>query len=108
MRVLIKGAGDLATGIACRLQLCGFDVIMTDLSIPTTVRRTVAFSPAVYEEKVEVEGVIGRLAHRPTEINEILRKQEIAVIVDPELQYKEYYQADVVVDAILAKRNLGT
>ncbi|MEG0354334.1 MAG: selenium-dependent molybdenum cofactor biosynthesis protein YqeB, partial [Lachnospiraceae bacterium] len=89
-------------------QLCGFDVIMTDLSIPTTVRRTVAFSPAVYEEKVEVEGVIGRLAHRPTEINEILRKQEIAVIVDPELQYKEYYQADVVVDAILAKRNLGT
>ena len=46
MKVLIKGAGDLASGIACRLHHCGMDVVMTEIGIPTTVRRTVAFSPA--------------------------------------------------------------
>ena len=45
MKVLIKGAGDLASGIACRLHHCGMDVVMTEIGIPTTVRRTVAFSP---------------------------------------------------------------
>ncbi|MGL4665737.1 MAG: selenium-dependent molybdenum cofactor biosynthesis protein YqeB, partial [Clostridium butyricum] len=49
MIILIKGAGDLATGIAHRLKVCGFDVIMTEISMPTTVRRTVAFSQAVFD-----------------------------------------------------------
>ena len=57
MLVLIKGAGDLATGVAHRLKRCGFDVVMTEIEEPTTVRRTVAFSQAVYDCKVEVEGV---------------------------------------------------
>ena len=59
MKVLIKGAGDLASGIACRLHHCGMDVVMTEIGIPTTVRRTVAFSPAIYEGKAEVEGIEG-------------------------------------------------
>ncbi len=108
MRVLIKGAGDLATGIACRLQMCGMDVIMTDLAIPTTVRRTVAFSRAVYEGEAEVEGIVGRLAQVPSDIETILSQKEIVVIVDPDLAYMESYRAEVVVDAILAKRNLNT
>ncbi|XCP86270.1 selenium-dependent molybdenum cofactor biosynthesis protein YqeB [Roseburia hominis] len=108
MRVLIKGAGDLATGIACRLHTCGFQIIMTEIKVPLTVRRTVAFSRAVYEETAVVEGITGRLAHGPEEIEEILGKRQIAVIVDPDVKYMGAYRPDVVVDAILAKRNLGT
>ena len=61
MRVLIKGAGDLASGIACRLHRCGFQIVMTETAIPTTVRRTVAFSRAVYEGSAQVEGIIAVL-----------------------------------------------
>lgn len=108
MRVLIKGAGDLATGIACRLHVCGFQIIMTEISVPLTVRRTVAFSRAVYEESAVVEGITGRLVRSPEEIEKILANREIAVVVDPDVKYMEWYRPDVVVDAILAKKNLGT
>ena len=57
MLILIKGAGDLATGVAHRLKRCGFDIVMTEISKPTTVRRTIAFSQAVYDGSVEVEGI---------------------------------------------------
>lgn len=108
MRVLIKGAGDLATGIACRLHVCGFQIIMTEIRVPLTVRRTVAFSRAVYEESAVVEGITGRLVRSPEEIETILANREIAVVVDPDVKYMEWYRPDVVVDAILAKKNLGT
>ena len=49
MLIAIKGAGDLATGIACRLHRCGFQIVCTDIEKPTTVRCTVAFSRAVYD-----------------------------------------------------------
>ena len=108
MRVLIRGAGDLATGIAYRLYKCGFEIIMTETFIPLTVRRTVAFSRAVYEESATVEGVKAVLVQTPDQMENVLKNKEIPVIVDPELKYKSAYHADVIVDAILAKRNLGT
>ncbi|MEY8352410.1 selenium-dependent molybdenum cofactor biosynthesis protein YqeB [Lachnospiraceae bacterium 54-53] len=108
MKVLIKGAGDLATGIGCRLHRCGFDLVMTDIAVPTTVRRTVAFSRAVYEEKALVEDVTGVLCRSPSEINEALFNDRVAVIVDEACRFKEVWKPDVVVDAIIAKKNLGT
>ena len=57
LRVLIKGAGDLASGIAVRLYHSGFQVIMTETGEPTTIRRYVAFSRAIYESEAEVEGI---------------------------------------------------
>ena len=62
MKVLIKGAGDLATGIGWRLYRAGYQVLMTEIQVPTTVRRTVAFSRAVYEGEATVEGVTARRA----------------------------------------------
>lgn len=56
-RVWIKGAGDLASGIATRLYRCGFEIVMTDIPVPTTVRRTVAFSPCVYQGNAKVEDI---------------------------------------------------
>ena len=59
MIVLIKGAGDLATGIAYRLKKSGFDIVMTEIDNPTTVRRTVAFSQAIFDNEIEIEGIKG-------------------------------------------------
>lgn len=108
MKVLIKGAGDLATGIAYRLVRAGYDVLMTDISVPTTVRRTVAFSRAVYEGEAIVEGVKGILIHNIEEAFEVQKEGGVPIIIDEEAIIKEQYQPDVIVDAIIAKRNLGT
>lgn len=108
MKVLIKGAGDLATGIGCRLHRSGFQVVMTDIAVPTTVRRTVAFSRAVYEEKAVVEDVTGVLCRSLEDIGEALSRDQVAVIVDEECKIREVWKPDAVVDAIIAKVNLGT
>jgi len=108
MLILIKGAGDLATGIACRLFQAGFSVVMTEIPQPTTVRCTVAFSRAVYEEQTAVEGIAAKLAVSPGDALELTKKGLIAVLVDPEGKSVSYLNPCGVVDAILAKRNLGT
>lgn len=108
MLVLIKGAGDLATGIACRLFQCGFRVVMTELARPTTVRCTVAFSRTVYEGEAEVEGIRAKRAGTPAHALELAGQGFVAVLVDPEGNAPGALHPDGVVDAILAKRNLGT
>lgn len=108
MKVLIKGAGDLATGIAVRLARAGYDILMTETEVPTTVRRTVAFSRAVYEENAEVEGIKGILVHNIEEVEKILREGNIPVIVDEKGRIREQYNPQVIVDGIIAKVNLGT
>lgn len=107
-RVLIKGAGDLASGIALRLHRSGFSVVMTETAVPTTVRRTVAFSPAVYLGETRVEDVAGIRCTTPEEVQEATAAGKIAVLVDETAQIKESWRPAVLVDAILAKRNLGT
>lgn len=107
-RVLIKGAGDLASGIAVRLYHSGFQVMMTETNVPTTIRRYVAFSRAVYESEVEVEGIRARCVSTKEALEGCLEQQKIPVIADPDCIHMDWYQPDVEVDAILAKRNLGT
>lgn len=107
-RVLIKGAGDLATGIACRLHHSGFAVMMTELAQPTAVRRTVAFSRAVYEGKAVVEDVTGVLCRNLEEAKEVLKRDQIAVLIDEECCVREQWRPGVFVDAVIAKKNTGT
>lgn len=108
MRVLVKGAGDLATGVAASFFRKGHQVVMTEIAIPLTVRRQVAFSRAVYERKATVEGIEAVLVETEKQLNDVLENKKIAVIVDPEAKIKDLYQPDVLIDAILAKRNTGT
>ena len=61
MLVLIRGGGDLASGVAVRLHRSGFQVVITELAHPRVVRRSVAFAEAVFDGHAEVEGVIGEL-----------------------------------------------
>ncbi|NLC76660.1 MAG: EF2563 family selenium-dependent molybdenum hydroxylase system protein, partial [Clostridia bacterium] len=108
MLVLIKGAGDLASGVALRVWRSGFDVVMTEIPEPTVIRRTVAFAEAVYEGTVEVEGVKARLARDSEEAKTLLRDRVIPVLIDPKARCRRELAPEVIVDAILAKKNLGT
>ena len=107
MRVVIRGAGDLASGVALRLWRAGMDVVLLDVEKPTAIRRTVAFSEAIVHGKQTVEAVTARLATAET-AEETLAAGMIPVLVDPEGRSIPTLRPDVLVDAILAKRNLGT
>ena len=106
--VLIRGAGDLASGIALRLWRAGFRVVMTETAQPTAIRRTGALSQAVFDGETAVEGVTARLAAGPEDALALLEQGVLPVLVDPDCACRQVLKPDVLVDAILAKRNLGT
>ncbi len=106
--VVIRGAGDLASGIAHRLQRAGLMVVMTEVSEPRALRRAVSYASAVYEGSVTVDGVVARRAGSATEAMALAAEGLIAVVVDPECRLAGELRPEVLVDAILAKRNLGT
>ncbi len=108
MLVVIRGAGDIASGIALRLHRAGMELVLTDLPVPTAVRRTVCFSEAIRLGETQVEGITACLAHTPGEAMELMKQGSIPVLADPEGRCISALKPDGVVDAILAKKNLGT
>ncbi len=106
--VIIRGAGDIASGIALRLYNSGLRLVMTEIERPTTIRRTVAFSEAVMNGSQTVEGVLAKRADSFEEAVSLMDQGIIPVLVDPECLCRSQLSPDVLVDAILAKRNLGT
>ncbi|OED43266.1 hypothetical protein ACH42_10620 [Endozoicomonas sp. (ex Bugula neritina AB1)] len=108
--VVIRGAGDLASGTAVKLHNSGFPVVMLDLPKPTVIRTNVAYAGALLNDsgEIEVEGVIARKARSVADAKTILDAGEIPVIADPELQTLRQLKPTILVDGILAKRNLGT
>ncbi len=106
--VLVKGAGDLATGVAHRLHRSGFLVLMTEIARPTVIRRPVAFAEAVFDGFHEVEGITARLATGLPEARAILDGGEIPVLIDPRAEAAIQLEPAAVVDAIIAKRNIST
>ena len=108
MRILIKGAGDLASGAAYELWLAGHEVLMTEIKVPLTVRRGVSFSRAVYEGRAKVERAEGVLVRNLPEILFEIENGSIPVLVDERAEIKKEYRPDVLVDAIMAKKNTGT
>lgn len=108
MLAVIRGAGDLASGIALRLWRSGIDVVLTDLPCPTAIRRSVAFSEALRLWETSVEGIVARRADSVEEARNLLVQRIIPVLADPNCTCRLSLQPHVLVDAILAKRNLGT
>ena len=108
MLVVIRGAGDIASGIALRLFRAGMQVVMCDLAVPTSIRRTVCFSEAIRLGETRVEGVRGVLCADAAEARAAAAAGDVAVLVDPEAACVSELAPDALVDAILAKRNLGT
>ncbi len=109
MKIIVRGAGDMATGTACRLYRSGFHkLLMTEVERPLAVRRLVSFCEAVYSRSWTVEGITAVRIDSPAEVFDVWRQGSIPVIVDPSNRSKDFLKPDVIVDAILAKRNVGT
>lgn len=104
MLVLIRGGGDLASGVAVRLHRSGFQVVITELAQPRVVRRSVSFAEAVFQGQTEVEGIIAELHSDMEGVKAALKSGIIPVMVDPELESLETLQPEIVVDARMRKK----
>ena len=106
--VLIRGGGEVASGIAHRLHRSHFRVCLTEIANPLAVSRGTAFSEAVFDGVKTIEGVTAELVSASSEeIYRVWRQGNIPIVVDPETSIKEKIQPDVLVDATMAKRNTG-
>ncbi len=106
--IIVRGGGDIATGTIHRLHRCGYPVIVLETASPSAIRRRVAFCEAVYDGVSEIEGVRCRRASDYPEAQEILSQGEVPILVDGDCRILEEVRPWALVDAILAKRNLGT
>ncbi|MDO4265237.1 MAG: selenium-dependent molybdenum cofactor biosynthesis protein YqeB [Eubacteriales bacterium] len=106
--VIVRGGGDLATGVVFVLHKAGFAVIILEIAAPSAIRRAAAFSEAVYENEMTVEGLHCRLCKSYGEALEVIGQDEVAMLVDPECRILKEVRPFALVDAILAKKNLGT
>ncbi len=107
--ILIRGGGDLASGVALRLRRVGLKVLISELPQPLAVRRLVSFAEAVYEGKVTVEGVTARLVERKPpsrmiQVQAALDAGEIPVIIDPDASILTALPILIVIDARLTKQ----
>lgn len=106
--VLLRGGGDLASGVAHRLHAAGFLVMVLELPQPLCVRRAVSFAEAVYAGETQVEGVTARLAHSPQEASALATQRIIPILIDAAGETIRPLEPAVVVDARLAKKTLDT
>ncbi len=105
--ILVRGGGDLASGVALRLHRSGIGVVITELATPLAVRRTVAFADAVYEKQATIEGVTGRRVDDPDDMLKILNamaKGQIPVLIDPECRSAAVLHPLAIVDGRMTKR----
>ena len=106
--VVIRGGGDLATGIAHRLFNSGYNIVILEIEKPLAIRREVSFSEAVYRGEITIEGIRGVLANDMASLKKILDDGSIPICVDEKGDLIRLIKPIAVVDAIIAKKNLGT
>lgn len=108
-KICIRGAGDLASGVAVRLYRSGLrKLLMTETHKPLAVRRLVSFSESVHEGTWQVEGILSRRLESIDDLHDSWGHNRIPVLVDPGFGSISVFQPHVIVDAIMAKTNLGT
>lgn len=105
---MVKGAGEVASGVAHYLFSKGAQVVMTEVENPTTQRRTVAFAESVFSGEVEVEGIKAMRAEKAEDVSRILDQGMIPVVIDPQGDIVGQLKPEVLVDAVMAKKNVGT
>ena len=106
--VIVRGAGDLATGTIHALVQAGYPVVALEVPQPSAIRREVSFSEAVYDGRKTVEGITAVRADSIADALKLAAEGTPAVLVDPACRILESIRPAVLVDAVLAKRNLGT
>lgn len=106
--VIVRGAGDLATGTIHKLARCGFPVIALERDNPSVIRRAVSFANAYYEDGVSIEGIKAVCVHDAQSARKLAFEGVIPLLIDERADSVYALRPDIVVDAILAKRNVGT
>lgn len=106
--VAVRGGGDLATGTIQKLFRSGFKVIILETANPLAIRRTVALCEAIRSGEFSVEGMIAKRIEAPEEAETVWAAGKIPIMVDPTGEKVQALQPTAVIDAILAKKNLGT
>ncbi len=106
--VVVRGGGDLATGVILRLHRAGYRVIVLEIEKPSVIRCTVSVAQAMFDQALEIEGVLSRKADNLDEAFRYLEEGIIPVLNDPEGKTIKEINPVCVVDGIMAKRNLGT
>ena len=101
--IAIKGAGDLASGIALRLWRSGYRIIMSELPVPLCIRRTIAFSSAVFDGSAKVENAEGILVQDINNINDVWGENKLPIIVDENAERILSLKPDVLIDARIIK-----
>jgi len=104
--IIVRGGGDLGTGVVSRLHRAGFPVVVLEIAEPLAIRRAVSFASAVDEGAITVEGTEAKLTDSVADALESARPGTVAVMVSPELPPE--LRGLAVVDARLAKRNIDT
>lgn len=108
LKIIVRGGGDLATGVIHRLWGAGFKVLVLECAKPAAIRRQVALCEAVYQGSAQVEGLTARLINSLAEADAVWEHDEVPVLVDEAADSVHAFAPDIVIDAIIAKRNLGT
>ena len=106
--IIVRGGGDLATGTIYKLYKSGFPVLVLEIPNPSAIRRNVAFSEAIYQGHFQVEDVTCYLAASIDEAKQLLKAGKLVILADPTGTAIESLKPLALVDAILAKKNLGT
>lgn len=106
--VVFRGGGDIATGSIQKVKRVGFNVLVLESSKPSSIRRNVCLSEAIYDGSTEVEDIKAVKANSLEEIEKIFKEGNVAIVVDENADYIDKIKPIAVIDGILAKKNLGT
>lgn len=106
--IVVRGGGDIATGTIVRLFNAGYRVVVLETDKPTAIRRQVSLCEAIYNETVTVEGVTALYVKDIEDIQKVLDDKKVPVLVDSKGELIQKIKPDILVDAILAKYNIGT
>ncbi len=107
--ILVRGAGEMASGVAHRLHRAHFKICLLEIAKPLAVRRNISFCEAVYDGEKEVEGVYARLISQAEEVPSVWKNGKIPLLIDPAGgRTRAAIKPDVLIDAVMAKKNLGT
>lgn len=106
--VIVRGGGDIASGTIMKLYKCGYSVLVLEIPTPSSIRRNVSFSEAVYEKTQTVEDVTCYLAENINEAKEFLNQGKLTMLIDEDCSCLKEFKPVALIDAILAKKNLGT
>ncbi len=108
LKIVVRGAGDLATGTIHRLWAAGFQVLALDCPAPSVIRRQVALASALYQGSFQVEGLTAVAIQDLAQAEAVWRQGQVPLLPDPAGACLAAFQPDVLIDAIIAKKNLGT